>query len=126
MKRLSIRQYMAKMGFDMMSEIRKNVNGYLYISFIASSDPSNVVSIWFGKEASNNFTAGSDVDPDAVFVTEVSNAAGETRLKLTDKEGDAVATLEARGFKMVSGLKSASPKTKVLEVAGDVNSNIPF
>ena len=114
---------MAKMGFDMMSSIRTNVNGYLFISFISSSDPNNVVSIWFGKEASSNFTAGSDVNPDAVFVTEVTNAAGEVRLKLTDKEGDAVATLESRGFKMVS--TSTTPKKVETVVPAEVEAD-PF
>lgn len=100
MARLTVKEFAAQNGFNMVSKVRKNTSGYLYATFLDSADPNHVENVYFGVRFSTE--GGYKVDDtlklNELFVTSVENAAGEQRWKLTDKEGDAVATLEANGY----------------------------
>lgn len=100
MARISAKEFAKQNGFNMVSKVRKNSSGYLYATFLSSDDPNHVENVYFGVRFSEEggYKEGDNLKINDLFVTQVENAQKELRWKLTDKEGDAVATLEANGY----------------------------
>lgn len=115
----TLRQFMDARGYDMISEVRiSQPNGYPYVTMINSKNPNQVESVWFSKNAAEEVNQGDYLNTDTTFVYETTNTQGETRLKLSFKEGDAVATLESRGFRMVSSAPARPTEVVMTEPAG--------
>ena len=89
-------------GFNSISRVRANSNGYLFITMVSTDNIGEAENIYFGRRASAAFSVGQMVDPSTLFCVETTNANGDVRWKLTDTEGDAVATLEAKGYQMLN------------------------
>lgn len=90
--------YMSTKGYDLVSPIRSSKeSGYLFCTFINSSNPDEVENVWLSIKASSRAQVGKTIDRNWSIV-ETVNAAGETRLKLTDSGEDARATLINRGY----------------------------
>ena len=100
MARLAAIEFGKQNGFNMVSKVRANVNGYLYATFLSSQSPDSPENVYFGKRFAQEggYKVGDILKMAELFVTTIENAAGETRWKLTDKEGDAEATLVANGY----------------------------
>ncbi len=89
---------MSTRGYDLVSPIRSSKeSGYLFCTFINSSNPEEVENIWLSKKASERATEGKTIDRNWSIV-ETINAEGQNRLKLTDSGEDARATLLNRGY----------------------------
>lgn len=103
MARLTVPEFAKQNGFNMVSKVRKNTSGYLFATFLSSDDPNHTENIYFGVRFAEEggYKEGDVLKLTDLFVTDTVNAAGETRLKLTDKEGDAVATLVANGYQTI-------------------------
>ena len=100
MARITAIEFGKQNGFNMVSRVRENTSGYLYATFLIKESPDNAENVYFGKRFAQEggYKVGDVLNMPELFVTEVENAAGETRWKLTDKEGDAEATLIAKGY----------------------------
>lgn len=96
--RNSLKSYCETKGYDMVSRVRANVNGYKYVTLIDSQNPGEPENLYLGQRYSETVEVNDSLPIGELFVSETLNAAGETRLKLTDKRGDARATLEAMGY----------------------------
>ena len=103
MARITAKEYAKQNGFNMVSKVRKNSSDYMYVTFLSSDDPNHVENVYFGVRFADEggYKVGDDLKIADLFVTDTVNAAGEARLKLTDKEGDAVATLTANGYQSI-------------------------
>lgn len=100
MARLKVKEFASQNGFNMVSKVRKNTSGYLYATFLSSDNPNHVENIYFGVRFAEEggYKEGDDLKVADLWVTAVENAQSEARWKLTDKEGDAVATLTGKGY----------------------------
>lgn len=100
MSRITAIEFGKQNGFNMVSKVRENTNGYMYATFLSKESPDNAENVYFGKRfaTEGGYKVGDNLKMSELFVTSVENAAGETRWKLTDKEGDAEATLIAKGY----------------------------
>lgn len=103
MPRISAKEFAQQNGFNMVSKVRKNASDYLFVTFLSSDNPNHTENIYFGVRFAEEggYKVGDVVKVAELFVTDTVNAAGETRLKLTDKDGDAIATLIANGYSTI-------------------------
>ena len=93
-----VKDYMSTKGYDLCSPIRSSKeSGYLFVTFLNSSNPEEAENIWLSVKASSRAEAGKTIDRNW-SVVETVNAAGQPRLKLTDSGEDARATLLNRGY----------------------------
>jgi len=92
-----IKDYMSTKGYDLVSPIRKNAAGYLFCTFLNSSNPEEAENVYLSIKASERAEIGKNIDRNW-SVVETVNAGGETRLKLTDSGDDAKQTLLNRGY----------------------------
>jgi len=91
-------QYAQGNGYNAISKVRANSNGYKYVTFIDTVNPAVAENIYFATAASQLVQVDDVVKATDWFTTEVINAAGEKRTKITNKNGDAEATLIAAGY----------------------------
>ena len=101
MARIALKAFCIQNGYNMVSPVRENTNGYKYITCLHSAAPGSPENIYLGQRFGESVTKGQKLDLSLMFVTEVTNAAGEQRMKLTDKNGDAQATLVANGYSLI-------------------------
>lgn len=103
MTRLTVSEFAKQNGFNMVSKVRKNANGYLFATFLSSENPNHTENIYFGVRFAEEggYKEGDVLKIQGLFVTDTTNAAGEVRLKLTDKKGDAASTLIANGYQSI-------------------------
>ena len=83
----TLKSYCVEQGFTAVSpSIRENANGYPFITLLKGKDAEN---IYFGVEASSEVSAGTPTTEvfAKLYVTTVENKDGESRVKLTFKEG---------------------------------------
>lgn len=90
--------YCDSKGFNMVSKVRSNVNGYKYVTLLHSDSPDQPENLYLGQRYSETVKVGDSLPIGELFISETINAAGECRFKLTDKGGDARATLVAMGY----------------------------
>lgn len=98
MPRMKLRDFCMTKGYNMVSKVRVNTNGYKYVTLLHSDDPGTPENLYLGQRYSETVKVDDKLPLGDLFVTEVLNADGETRFKLTDKNGDATATLVANGY----------------------------
>lgn len=102
MARITLKAFASQQGFvaPVVSKIRANASGYLFVTICDSFNPERVENIYFGKRFQNEsgYKPTDTLRTSEVFVVDTINAAGETRRKLSDKEGDALETLKAMGY----------------------------
>ena len=101
MARIKLKDFCSTKGYNMVSPVRENVNGYKYVTLLHSDDPGNPENLYLGQRYADTVKKDDKLPLADLFVTEVENAAGEARFKLTDKNGDATATLVANGYDMI-------------------------
>lgn len=99
--RIKLKDFCTTHGYNMVSPVRANVNGYKYVTLLHSDDPGHPENLYLGQRYADTVTVGDKLPLADLFVTEVQNAGGEARFKLTDREGDATATLVANGYDMI-------------------------
>lgn len=103
-KRLTLAQFAAQQGFNMVSKVRANVNGYLFVTLLSSDDPSKAENVYFGKRfaAEGGYKIGDNLTVANVFATFAEYEDGrEPQWKLTDKDTDATATLVGMGYQSI-------------------------
>jgi hypothetical protein len=93
---LTLKSYAVEQGFSSVCpQVRENTNGYPFITFIDPKLPEkeNAVNIYFSKSASKEVALGTPVKDIAskLYVTDVLNADGEPRTKLTFNKGEYIA-----------------------------------
>ena len=101
MSRTKLKDYCQTHGFNMVSPVRENVNGYKFVTCLHSDSPDQPENLYLGTRFGESVTKGQKLDLSMMFVTETTNAGGEVRMKLTDREGDAQATLLANGYDLI-------------------------
>lgn len=106
MSRITVKEFAKNHGFNIMSAVRENTNGYKYVTFINSAQPDanqegGPQNIYFGQRFAKEggYNVGDRLKNDEVFLTFVTYDDGRaSQWKLTDKSGDAKATLLANGY----------------------------
>lgn len=100
MARIALKAFASQNGFDMVSRVRANANGYLFVTLLSKTNPNHTENIYFSKrfQEEGGYKAGQDLRANEVFVTEADNASGEARLKLTNKNTSAEDTLKSMGY----------------------------
>ena len=101
MPRIKLKDFCQTKGFNMVSPVRANVNGYKFVTLLHSEDPGNPENLYLGQRYGVTVTVGNKLPLGDLYVADVENATGEARFKLTDKNGDATATLVANGYDMI-------------------------
>lgn len=103
MARIALKTFATQNGFDMVSQVRANANGYLFVTLLSKTNPNHIENIYFGKrfQEESGYKAGQDLRANEVFVTDADNAKGEPRLKLTDKNTSAEDTLKSMGYQEI-------------------------
>lgn len=103
MARIALKAFASQNGFDMVSRVRANANGYLFVTLLSKENPNHTENIYFGKrfQEEGGYTEGDDLKVAELFVTEADNASGEARLKLTDKNTSAEDTLKSMGYQEI-------------------------
>lgn len=101
MARIKLKDFCQTKGFNMVSPVRENVNGFKYVTLLHSDDPGNPENLYLGRRYADEVKVGDRLPLADLYVTEVENSQGESRFKLTDKNGDAAATLAANGYDMI-------------------------
>lgn len=103
MKRSNLVEYAQANGFNAISKVRSNTNGYLYITFIDMKNPDAVENIYATLGTSEVVVKDDQLDPTKYFIVNTTNEKGEPRIKFsqddgTEAEAKAEATLIARGY----------------------------
>ena len=87
---VEVKDFMVNNGFtQVFKEVRSNLNGYPYITFITAANQSE--NIYFSKKLAEKYVAGTAIGKgffEDILVAEVSNAAGEVRMKLVSRNGE--------------------------------------
>lgn len=87
MSRQTLIAFAKEQGFNAVSEVRANTNGYKYITLLDSKS-GNAENIYLGVEYGTSVAVGTKVDPKTLFIQPTVNAAGETRYKISNKSGE--------------------------------------
>lgn len=100
MARIALRDFAHQNGFNMVSQVRVNANGYLFVTLLSRTNPNHTENIYFSKrfQEEGGYKPGQDLRKDELFITEADNSKGEPRLKLTDKNTSAEDTLKSMGY----------------------------
>ena len=103
MARIALKAFASQNGFDMVSKVRVNANGYLFTTLLSKENPNHTENIYFSKrfQLEGGYTEGDDLKVAELFVTDADNAKGEPRLKLTDKNTSAEDTLKSMGYQEI-------------------------
>ena len=88
MARASLKEFCHSKGYDRASKVRANKSGYKYITLIQSDDTSNGENLYLGQRYAEDIAVDSTLPLGDLYVTEITNAEGELRMKLTDKSGE--------------------------------------
>lgn len=91
MTRKTLIAFAKEQGFNAVSEVRTNSNGYKYMTLL-DSKTGNSENIYLGVRYAETVTAGTKVDPKTLFIQDTVNASGETRYKISDRSGEVSAT----------------------------------
>ena len=97
MTRNSVNDFMNTKGDDLVSPIRSNVNGYLFVTFIDSEKPDDAENIYLSVKSAERAKAGDNIDRNW-SVVEYTTDQGVQRVKLTDSGENAKQTLMNRGY----------------------------
>lgn len=84
------------------SPVRQNANNYRFVTIVDLST-MKAENIYFAKSVATRGElpeVGEKINLATWRMAETKNAAGELRMKLTNSEGDGVATLQAKGYQL--------------------------
>jgi hypothetical protein len=90
-------EYMKGEGHKAFSPVRVNANGYPFVTLVGAE--SGAECVYFGREAGETVAEGEALSANDWFVVKSTNKAGESRLKLTRKDGEA--SLIAKGYQFI-------------------------
>ena len=86
MARITIKEFAGQSGYNVVSKIRVNTNGYKYVTFADKNGEVDPENIYLGTRFSETVNVG-DTPNTGWFINETENAAGEKRFKITDQSG---------------------------------------
>ena len=86
MSRIKLTTFASQNGYNAVSKVRANTNGYKYVT-LADSETGNTENIYLGTRFSETVEVGEKLTLTELYVTETENSAGEKRWKITDKSG---------------------------------------
>lgn len=85
--RISLKQYCAHPGFNAVSDVRQNSNGYKYVT-LANTKTGETENLYLGTRYSDTVTVGARLNIHELYVADTLNAHKEQRFKLTDRSGE--------------------------------------
>ena len=91
MSRQTLIAFAKEQGFNAVSEVRTNSNGYKYMTLL-DSKTGNSENIYLGVRYAETVTKGTKVDPKTLFIQDTTNADGASRYKISDRSGEVSAT----------------------------------
>lgn len=86
-----LKDYCTAQGVTAISPVRKNTNGYPFVTLLSSKFEGGAMNIYFSKSTAAKVVEGQEpkaLGLSSMRVVEASNATGEARLKLTNSTGD--------------------------------------
>ena len=87
MSRQTLIAFAKEQGFNAVSEVRANSNGYKYMTLL-DKNTGTVENIYLGVRYAQTVEVGTKVDPTKLFIQDTLNAGGETRYKISDLSGE--------------------------------------
>ena len=87
MSRIGLIAFAKQNGYNAVSKVRVNANGYKYVT-LANTQTGDVENLYLGTRYSKTVKQDEVLNLSTLFVTETENQAGEKRWKLTDKSGE--------------------------------------
>lgn len=86
-QRISLKIFCQSKGFNAVSKVRVNANGYKYVT-LANTKTSDVENLYLGVRYSELVETGDVLPINDLWVNETVNAQNETRFKLTNSSGE--------------------------------------
>ena len=87
MSRIKLTTFASQSGFNAISKVRKNTNGYLYVT-MANTTTAAVENIYLGERFAATVKVDDVLDLKSMYVADTTNAGGEQRFKVTDRSGE--------------------------------------
>ena len=87
MSRITLKQFALQNGYNAVSKVRVNTNGYKYVTLADTSGVVGTENLYLGTRFSETVEIGEVANLEW-FVTETENASGEKRWKVTDKSSE--------------------------------------
>lgn len=88
MARISLKDYCTQNGYNRVSKVHMNTNGYPFVTLLCAEDGSLVENLYCSKQYGAQVSEGNILPINTLFVTETINESGEKRFKLTDNGGE--------------------------------------
>ncbi len=88
--RMPLKAFLVGQGFNALSKVRANSNGYKYVTANHLSEEgisTKAENIYLGTRYSDSVELGQTLDIETLFVVPTTNAAGAERIKITDQSG---------------------------------------
>jgi len=91
MSRQTLIAFAKEQGFNAVSEVRANSNGYKYMTLL-DSHTGNANNVYLGQRYAETVTVGQKINPATLFIQDTTNADGASRFKISDRSGEVSAT----------------------------------
>lgn len=88
MARASLKDFCHTKGYNRVSKVRANTNGYKYVTLLEAENTTNSENLYLGQRYGEDIEIDTVLPINELFVAEITNADGEVRIKLTDKSGE--------------------------------------
>lgn len=88
MSRITLKEYCTQNGYNLVSKVRINASGYPYVTLGNRENGAHTENLYGSLQYSPSMIEGEFLPINTLFVAEATNAAGEKRFKLTDREGE--------------------------------------
>lgn len=92
-----VKDFMSSKGYDLVSPVRANANGYLFVTFLDSKNPKDAENIYLSVKSAKTMAVDKTIDRNWSVVSYVTDE-GAPRVKLTNSGEDARETLMNRGY----------------------------
>lgn len=97
MTKTAVKDFMSTKGYDLVSPIRSNTNGYLFCTFLDSKNPNDAENIYLSVKSAKTMAVDKTIDRNWSIVHYTTDE-GVQRIKLTNSGEDAKETLMNRGY----------------------------
>lgn len=87
MSRITIKAFATQSGYNAVSNVRVNTNGYKYVTLADTTGAVGTENIYLGTRFAEEVAVGQKADLNW-FVTETENKDGEKRWKITNLSGE--------------------------------------
>lgn len=87
MSRQTLVAFAKEQGFNSMSIVRANVNGYKYVTLL-DSQTGNANNVYLGQRYADTVAVGDTLNIKALYIQDTNNADGATRYKISDRSGE--------------------------------------